>query len=184
MVSEVAELDQAKAILNMEFERERTRGNAVPSEIKVGAMIEVPALLFQLKALLARVDFLSVGSNDLLQFLFAADRGNPRIAPRYDTLAPGPLRMLSSLAEACETARVPLSLCGEMAGQPLEAMALVGLGFRTLSMAPLSVPPVKAMVLSLDVQGARRYILSLLDAPDRSLRDKLRAFARDHGVAL
>lgn len=184
MVSEVAEFDQAKSILKMEIERESARGNCVPSEIKVGAMIEVPALLFQLKALLARVDFLSVGSNDLLQFLFAADRGNPRIAPRYDALAPGPLRVMASLTEACATANVPLSLCGEMAGNPLEAMALVGLGFRTLSMSPLSVPPVKAMVLSLDVQGARDYILSLLDSPDHSLRDKLRAFARDHGVLL
>ena len=184
MVSEVAEFEQAKSILKMEIERERTRGNCVPSDIKVGAMIEVPALLFQLKALLARVDFLSVGSNDLLQFLFAADRGNPRIAPRYDALAPGPLRVMASLAEACEAAKVPLSLCGEMAGNPLEAMALVGLGFRTLSMSPLSVPPVKGMVLSLDVEGARRYILSLLDSPDHSLRDKLRAFARDHGVLL
>jgi phosphotransferase system enzyme I (PtsP) len=184
MVSEVAEFDQAKAILKMEIERERARGNCVPSDIKVGAMIEVPALLFQLKALLSRVDFISVGSNDLLQFLFAADRGNPRIASRYDALAPGPLRVMALLAEACEAAKVPLSLCGEMAGSPLEAMALVGLGFRTLSMSPLSVPPVKAMVLSLDVQGARRYILSLLDSPDRSLRDKLRAFARDHGVLL
>jgi phosphotransferase system enzyme I (PtsP) len=184
MVSEVAEFDKAKSILDMEIERERSRGNCIPSETKVGAMIEVPALLFQLKALLARVDFLSVGSNDLLQFLFAADRGNPRLAPRYDPLSPGALKMLASLAEACEAAKVPLSLCGEMAGQPLEAMALLGLGFRTLSMAPLSVPPVKAMVLSLDVQGVRSYILSLLDSPDRSLRDKLRAFARDHGVAL
>ena len=184
MVSEVAEFDQAKAILRLEIERERSRGNAIPTEIKIGAMVEVPAILFQLKALLARVDFLSVGSNDLLQFLFAADRGNPRITTRYDTLAPGPLRVLGSLAEACDAARVPLSLCGEMAGHPLEAMALIGLGFRTLSMSPLSVPPVKAMVLSLDVLGARRYILSLLDLPDRSLRDKLRSFARDHGVAL
>lgn len=184
MVSEVAEFDQAKSILKMEIERERARGNCVPSDIKVGAMIEVPALLFQLKALLARVDFLSVGSNDLLQFLFAADRGNPRIAPRYDALAPGPLRVMASLADACEAAKVPLSLCGEMAGNPLEAMTLVGLGFRTLSMSPLSVPPVKAMVLSLDTQGVRRYILSLLDSPDHSLRDKLRAFARDHGVLL
>jgi phosphotransferase system enzyme I (PtsP) len=184
MVSEVAEFDQAKAILEMEIERERARDNCIPTDVKVGAMIEVPALLFQLKALLARVDFLSVGSNDLLQFLYAADRGNPRIAPRYDSLSPGALRMLASLAEACEAAKVPLSLCGEMAGNPLEAMALVGLGFRTLSMAPLSVPPVKQMILSLDVRNARRYILSLLDLADHSLRDKLRAFARDHGVAL
>jgi phosphotransferase system enzyme I (PtsP) len=184
MVTEVAEFDQAKAILNLEIERERGRGNALPAEVKVGAMIEVPALLFQLKALLARVDFLSVGSNDLLQFLFAADRGNPRIATRYDPLSPAALRVFATLIQACDAARVPLSICGEMAGTPLEAMALVGLGIRSLSMSPLSVPPVKAMILSLDADGVRRYIVSLLDSPDRSLRDKLRAFARDHGVAL
>ncbi|MGE5537627.1 MAG: phosphoenolpyruvate--protein phosphotransferase [Gemmatimonas sp.] len=184
MVTEVAEFERAKAILTMELERERGRANVLPAEVKVGAMIEVPALLFQLKALLARVDFLSVGSNDLLQFLFAADRGNPRIAPRYDTLAPAALRVFASLIEGCEAAQVPLSICGEMAGTPLEAMALVGLGIRSLSMSPLSVPQVKAMILSLDASGARRYIMSLLDSPDRSLRDKLRAFARDHGVAI
>jgi phosphotransferase system enzyme I (PtsP) len=184
MVTEVAEFDQAKSILNMELERERGRGNALPAEVKVGAMVEVPALLFQLKALLARVDFLSVGSNDLLQFLFAADRGNPRIAPRYDPLSPASLRVFTSLIQSCDAARVPLSICGEMAGTPLEALALVGLGIRSLSMSPLSVPPVKAMILSLDADGARRYIESLLDSPDHSLRDKLRAFARDHGVAV
>jgi phosphotransferase system enzyme I (PtsP) len=184
MVSEVAEFDQAKAILNMEIERERARDNCVPSEIKCGAMIEVPALLFQIKALLARVDFLSVGSNDLLQFLYAADRGNPRISSRYDALSPGALRMLAALAEACAAANIPLSLCGEMAGTPLEAMALVAVGFRSLSMSPLSVPPVKQMILSLDTRDVRRYVLSLLDLPDHSLRDKLRAFARDHGVTI
>ncbi|HET9149316.1 MAG TPA: phosphoenolpyruvate--protein phosphotransferase, partial [Alphaproteobacteria bacterium] len=184
MVSEVAEFDQAKAILNMEIERERARDNCVPSEVKCGAMIEVPALLFQIKALLARVDFLSVGSNDLLQFLYAADRGNPRISSRYDALSPGALRMLAALAEACADANIPLSLCGEMAGTPLEAMALVAVGFRSLSMSPLSVPPVKQMILSLDTRDVRRYVLSLLDLPDHSLRDKLRAFARDHGVTI
>lgn len=184
MVSEVAEFDQAKAILNMEIERERARDNCVPSEVKCGAMIEVPALLFQIKALLARVDFLSVGSNDLLQFLYAADRGNPRISSRYDALSPGALRMLAALAEACADANIPLSLCGEMAGTPLEAMALVAVGFRSLSMSPLSVPPVKQMILSLDTRDVRRYVLSSLDLPDHSLRDKLRAFARDHGVTI
>jgi phosphotransferase system enzyme I (PtsP) len=184
MVTEVAEFDKARAILNMEVDRERGRGNVLPSEVKVGAMIEVPALLFQLKALLARVDFLSVGTNDLLQFLFAADRGNPRIAPRYDPLSPAALRVFALLTQSCDAAKVPMSICGEIAGTPLEAMALVGLGVRSLSMSPLSVPPVKAMILSLDASGARRYLESLLDSPDRSLRDKLRAFARDHGVAV
>ena len=89
-------------------------------------MLEVPALAWQLPALLRRVDFLSVGSNDLIQFMFATDRGNPRLAQRYDVLSPSVLTLLRSIAEQCTAARVPVTVCGEMAGQPIEAMALAG----------------------------------------------------------
>ena len=184
MVAEVAEFDKARRIIDMEMARERQRGNKLPETLRVGAMVEVPALLWQLDNLLPRVDFLSVGSNDLIQFLFATDRANPRIAERYDVLAPAVLRLLKQLAEACARAKVPLSLCGEMAGRPLEAMALIGLGYRALSMSPLAVGPVKTMIRSLQVSSLAPYLDSLLVLPDASLRDKLRAFARDHGVAL
>ncbi len=184
MIAEVAEFDKARRIIDMELAREKSRGGKLPETLRVGAMVEVPALLWQLDNLLARVDFLSVGSNDLIQFLFATDRANPRMAERYDVLAPAVMRLLKQLAEACARAKVPLSLCGEMAGRPLEAMALIGLGYRALSMSPLAVGPVKAMIRSLQVSSLAPYLESLLVLPDASLRDKLRAFARDHGVVL
>jgi phosphotransferase system enzyme I (PtsP) len=156
--------------------------------LKVGAMLEVPALLFQLPALVERVDFLSVGSNDLVQFLFASDRGNPRLAQRYDVLAPPVVSLLGQLVETCRRARggkgISLTLCGEMAGDALEAMALIGLGFRQLSMAAPNVGPVKAMVRSLELCRLAEYLGELRESCDHSLRSKLLGFARDHGVAI
>jgi phosphotransferase system enzyme I (PtsP) len=150
--------------------------------VKAGVMVEVPALLFQLPALLARVDFLSVGTNDLAQFLFASDRGNPRLADRYDTLAPALLGVLAEVVRAAKERDVPVSVCGEMAGSPLDALALVGLGVRSLSMAPSGIGPVKAMIRSLSLPPLEEFLRRHLAAPDRTLRPKLRAFARDHGV--
>jgi len=126
MVAEVAELDKARALLDMEVERLKARGEAAPARLRVGTMLEVPALYWQLPALLKRVDFISVGSNDLTQFLFAIDRGNPRISERYDVLSPAMLNFLRRLAKETAKGGVQLSVCGEMAGRPLEAMALLG----------------------------------------------------------
>lgn len=184
MISEVPEFVAARRVLDLEMKRLCTAGKPVPSEIKVGAMFEVPALAWQLKDLLTRVDFLSVGSNDLRQFLFASDRGSPRIADRYDTLSSAMLGLLEHLARECAAAGVPLSLCGEMAGQPLDAMALIGLGFRTLSMAPPAVGPVKTMVRSLDLGRLQTYLTDIQGSAAGSLRGRLRAFARDHSVVL
>ncbi|OFX13191.1 MAG: phosphoenolpyruvate--protein phosphotransferase [Alphaproteobacteria bacterium RIFOXYD12_FULL_60_8] len=184
MVAEVAEFDQARATLDLEMERERARGGNLPQSLLVGTMLEVPALLWQLPQILSRVDFISIGSNDLLQFLFASDRGNPRLSDRYDTLSPPVLRLLRSVAEQCEEAKVPLSLCGEMAGEPLGAMVLVSLGFRRLSMSAHSIGPVKAMVLGMDAGQVRDYVLTQLDSAAHTLRPKLRGFARDHGIQL
>lgn len=184
MIAEVAEFQAGRRILGLELRRLEAEGRTPPASLRVGAMIEVPSLLWQLPALLAQVDFVSVGSNDLSQYLFAFDRGNPRMAGRYDTLSPAFLNALRHLVESCDAAKVPVSLCGEMAGKPLEAMALIGLGFRTLSMSPPSVGPVKTMLRSLDVGELRHYLLANLHVGDHSLRSKLRAFAVDHGVAL
>ncbi len=184
MVAEVAEFEAARHILNLELERLAEHGREPPSTLRVGVMIEVPSLLFQLPALLPRVDFVSVGSNDLSQYVFAADRGNPRTANRYDPLSPPMMCLLRRLVEACNEADVSLSLCGEMAGRPLDAMALIGMGFRTLSMAPPSVGPVKTMLRSLDVAALRQYMQGLFQRPDHSLRPKLKAFAKDHGVLI
>jgi phosphotransferase system, enzyme I, PtsP len=184
MVAEVAEFDAARAVVELELERARARGGKPPEKIEVGLMFEVPALLWELPQLLPKIDFLSVGTNDLVQFLFAADRGNPRLAERYDPLSLPVLGLLGQVAAACAAAKVPFALCGEMAGQPLDAMALVGIGFRTLSMAPASIGPVKAMLRSLQLAPLQGLLAGLADVPSRGLRSKLRDFARDHGVAV
>lgn len=184
MIAEVAEFDAARAILELELRWLERRGAEPPSRVRVGTMIEVPSVLWQLPALLQRVDFLSVGSNDLMQYVFASDRGNPRTANRYDPLSPPMLTLLRRLVEACREAGKPISVCGEMAGRPLDAMALIGLGFRNLSMAPQSVGPVKTMLRSLDVAALRKYLVQLAQGGDHSLRPKLRAFALDHGILI
>jgi phosphotransferase system enzyme I (PtsP) len=184
MITEVAEFDAARALLDLELDLAVSRNRKLPERLRVGTMLEVPALAFQLKALLERADFISVGSNDLFQFLFASDRGSTRLADRYDTLAPSALAFLARLVEECDAAGKPISLCGEIAGRPLEAMALIGLGFRSLSMAPSSLGPVKAMVRSLSVGELTRYIKALGTGSEHSLRENLREFARDHGVAV
>lgn len=184
MITEIAEFDAARKILDLELARAEKKGRTPIKNLQVGTMLEVPALAFQMPALLKRVDFISVGSNDLFQFLFASDRGSPKIADRYDTLSPAALRLLSNLVEQCDATSTPISLCGEMAGRPLDAMALVGLGFRTLSMAPSSIGPVKTMIRSLSASDLKRYLDSVQDVSEHSLREKLREFALDHGVMI
>ena len=147
-------------------------------------MLEVPALVWQLPALARAADFVSVGSNDLLQFLFASDRGNPRLSQRYDALSPSVLSLLRNVVETCDAAEVPLTLCGEMAGAPLEAMALVGIGFRSLSLSAPAYGPVKEMIRSLDVGGLSTYIGQLAGGTDHTVRHKLSDFARDHEIVI
>jgi phosphotransferase system enzyme I (PtsP) len=184
MVAEVAEIDRGRALLDMELTRQEERGGALPGRVQLGTMLEVPALAWQLPALLKRVDFVSIGSNDLTQFLFAVDRGNPNIAERYDVLSPGMLSFLRWIVPQCRRAGVPLSVCGEMAGRPIEAMALLGVGIRSLSMSGPSIGPVKAMIRSLFLPALEDYMATLCDLPDHSVRERLRMFAHDHGVQL
>jgi len=184
MIAEIAELEQARAILDMELARAAKEGRILPAEIKTGVMLEVPALLWQLPALCDRVDFLSIGTNDLVQFLFACDRGNPRLADRYDPLSMPMLALLREVIERTRDAGVPLSMCGEMAGNPIEAMTLIGLGFRTLSMAATAIGPVKTMIRSLDATAVAGYLDEIGSRPDHSLRPKLEAYALDHNIAL
>jgi len=184
LVADVYEFQQAKALLKQEMERTKSRGGPVPDEVSLGVMIEVPSILWQLDHLLSEVDFVSVGSNDLIQFMFASDRGHPRLAQRYDPLNPSFMRALRSIVDAGARARVPVSLCGEMAGRPLEALALVGLGFRHISMAPASIGPVKAAFLETDFQDIELFIASLLDQPGRSIRPQLVEYAEQHGIEI
>lgn len=184
MIAEVSEFVQAKHILDKELEHERQAGSPMPTKVLVGTMLEVPALALQLDALLPMVDFVSIGSNDLTQFLFAVDRGNPRIAERYDPLAPAMIRFMRYVAVKCNQYRVSLSVCGEMAGRPLEAMTLIGAGIRNLSLSAPNIGPVKTMIRSLDIGALEAYLNTLLKSPDHSLRNKLKTFALDHGVVL
>ena len=184
MIAEIAELEHARAILDRELARAAKEGRVLPETIKIGVMLEVPALLWQLPALCERIDFLSIGTNDLVQFLFACDRGNPRLADRYDPLSMPMLALLREVIARTRDAGVPLSMCGEMAGNPIEAMALVALGFRTLSMAATAIGPVKTMIRSLDAAAVAGYLDEIGGRPDHSLRPKLAAYARDHDIVL
>ncbi len=184
MISEVSEFVSARRLVDRELERRRKLGLKAPADIKVGTMLEVPALAWQLDALCQHVDFISVGSNDLLQFLYASDRGHPRLSDRYDTLSAAVMSVLKTVLETCNRHDVPVSLCGEMAGRPLDAMALIGLGFRTISMPPTSVGPVKMMIRSLNAAALQEYLKSVDGQTQGSLRAGFEEFAKKHGVSV
>jgi phosphotransferase system enzyme I (PtsP) len=186
MISEVAEFEAAKIQIGREIERARRTGAALPAQIDIGAMVEVPSLLFELKQILERADFLSVGSNDLLQFVFASDRTNPRVARRYDTLSPAVLNLVRNIAStAAEAGKLKnVSFCGEMAGRPLEAMALIGLGITSLSVQAGAIGPMKMMIRSLDTRTLRPEVDRLAAISERSARQALAEFASAQGVVL
>jgi phosphotransferase system enzyme I (PtsP) len=147
-------------------------------------MLEVPSLAEMLDQLLPRIDFLSVGTNDLTQFLFAADRSDPRLAQRYDWLSPAILRFLKRLLDQARAAGVPARICGEMGGRPLEAMALIGIGAEAFSITPAGVGPVKAMIRSLDAAAVRARLDQMLARPPRDMRKALSDWARRHSVTI
>ena len=184
LVATVEEFRIARGFVDQEIAWAERRGRPAPSPIRVGAMIEAPSLLWHLDALLPRTDFVSVGTNDLMQYLFAADRGNARVADRYDPLSPPALRALQTIGDACAESGTPVSVCGELAGRPLEAFALIALGFNRLSMPPAGIGPVKRMVLSLDREVARKGVSNLLKGADGSIRNEIETLARKLNVAL
>ena len=184
MVSEPWEYEEARALFEEQVEWARHSHRKLPSRIEFGAMLEVPSLAEMLDQLLPRVDFLSVGTNDLTQFLFAADRSEPRLAERYDWLSPAILRFLKRVLDAAREAKVPVRICGEMAGRPLEAMALIGLGAENFSITPAGVGPVKAMVRSLDAAAVRSRIEQLVKSPPKDMRRTLTDWARRHSVTI
>ncbi len=182
LVTEVAEFDRARALLEMEKARALKAGLALPKNIALGVMIEVPSLIWQLDTLLPSVDFVSVGSNDLMQYLFAADRGNDLTRDRYDPLSPAMLKVLKTIADQCRSAKVPASVCGEMAGNPIEAMVLIALGYKALSAPPASVEAIKMMIPTLDTGRLLAYLEQLMKSREHSVREQLLSFARDHQV--
>jgi phosphotransferase system enzyme I (PtsP) len=184
MISNVAEFNLARALVDRELERARQLLLPLPTQTLVGAMLEVPALMFMLPQILRSADFVSIGSNDLLQFMFAVDRTNPRVARRYDALNPASLTIIRQIVKSAIDANGEVSLCGEMAGRPLEAMALIGVGLRTLSMAPTNIGPIKLMIRSLDTRELAPFVDSLCGRTDHSLRTRLAAFAAERGIVL
>ncbi|WP_343528342.1 phosphoenolpyruvate--protein phosphotransferase [Sphingomonas sp.] len=184
MVSEAWEFDEAKQLFEAQRAWLGARGRRPPTDVRYGAMLEVPALAEQLDLILPNIDFLSIGTNDLTQFLFAADRANPKLAERYDWLSPSILRFMRRVVEPCRAANVLLGVCGEMGGRPLEAMALIGLGIDRLSITPAAVGPVKAMIRSLDQAAITREMTRLLAHPVRDMRGALGAWAATNGVEL
>jgi len=184
MVSEPWEYEEARALFEKQLAWARGAGKPTPSRIDYGAMLEVPSLAEMLDILLPRLNFLSIGTNDLTQFLFAADRADPRLAERYDWLSPAILRFLRRVAREAKAANVPVRLCGEMGGRPLEAMALIGIGIEQFSITPAAVGPIKAMVRSIDAAAVRAKVEALLAKPPRDMRRSLTEWAKKHGVAL
>ncbi len=183
MVSEPWEFDEARDL----FEAQRMwligQGKSVPKVIRYGAMLEVPALAECLDHILPKLSFLSVGTNDLTQFMFAADRANPKLAERYDWLSPAILRFLRRVIEPCREHGVQLTVCGEMGGRPLEAMALLGLGIERLSITPVAVGSIKAMIRSLDLAALRRDMPEMMSLP-RSTRSAMQGWAQANNVEI
>jgi phosphotransferase system enzyme I (PtsP) len=185
MIATVEEFDEARSLVERELTHLRRHGHRLPECAEVGAMLEVPSLLYQLDELLDRVDFLSVGSNDLFQFFYAADRGNKRVSGRFDPISIPSLRALRDIARKAAAHAKPVTVCGELASEPLGALALLALGYRSISVVPSAVGPVKAMLLDLDCGKAAALIDALLDGPAGvSVRDQLKAFAAAHKLQI
>src|SRR6202045_2143866 len=186
MIAPIEEFDEAKSLVERELTHLRRHGHKLPEHVEVGTMVEVPSLLYQLDELLARGDFLSVGTNDLAQFLFAADRGNARVADRFDSISAPVLRALRVIADKSREHGKPVTVCGEIASQPLGALALVGIGYRSLSLTPSSIGPVKAMLLGVHAGKAAGFIAPLIDRPAGtvSIRQQLTKFAEQEGLQI
>jgi phosphotransferase system enzyme I (PtsP) len=186
MVTEVGEFQRAKAVVEREQVHLERHGHKIAERVALGAMIEVPSLLWQLEELFRAVDFVSVGSNDLMQFMMASDRANTRIAGRFDSLSPAFLRALRSVAQAGEAAGKPVTLCGEIAGRPLDAIALAAIGYRSLSMASAAIGPVKSAIRALQLAPVEERVSALIGqgATAPEIRGELRAWADAHSIPI
>jgi phosphotransferase system, enzyme I, PtsP len=182
MVSEPWEFDAAKAMF--EAQREYLKGlkKPLPEAVRYGAMLEVPALAEQLDVLAPKLSFLSIGTNDLTQFLFAADRAHPKLAERYDWLSPSILRFLKRVLAGLAGHKVDVTVCGEMGGRRLEALALIGLGIRRLSITPAAIGPIKELVRKIDVNEIGSAMSGWLASPPPDLRAALVEWAATRGI--
>ena len=181
MVSEPWEFDAARALFDSQLAWLKSQKKLLPAEVRFGTMLEVPALAEMLDVLLPRLQFLSIGTNDLTQFLFAADRAHPKLAERYDWLSPAILRFLKRVIDQCNAHGVDVTVCGEMGGRPVEALALAALGLRRLSITPAAVGPVKAAIRQLNLPELEQVMAGWLANPPADLRAELLAWAEARG---
>jgi phosphotransferase system enzyme I (PtsP) len=179
MVATVEEFDAARKLLDSEMEWAVKFGRDLPDRLQVGAMVETPSLAFSIDSLKGRADFLSVGTNDLMQFFFAADRDNARVAGRYDILSRPALRLLLRMRQRADEAELPITVCGESAGRPLEALTLLALGYRRLSMQSSRIAPVKKLVRTVDLGKLTARVEKAIDSEDLSIRNAMLSIADD-----
>lgn len=184
MIAEPWEFDAARQVFDDQLAFLKGRKKLLPDRIRFGAMLEVPALAETLDILGPKIDFLSIGTNDLTQFLLAADRAHPKLAQRYDWISPAILRFIRRVVKAVEPYNIDLTVCGEMGGRQLEALALLAVGIRRLSITPAAVGPIKAMVRSLDLQTATAKMDEMLAYPPANMREVLQDWAIAQGVEL
>ena len=184
MITSLRELQDAKAVLDECRAELRAEGKKFDEKMEVGTMIETPAAVLIADELAEECDFFSIGTNDLAQFTFACDRGNPRLTERYDVLSSPFLKLMGDIVAKADAAGVYCSVCGEMASNPIEAMALIGLGYRNLSASGSSYGRVKSMIRSVNAAEVSDYVKSLLKSQKRTLRPQLMAYAYDHGIEI
>jgi phosphotransferase system enzyme I (PtsP) len=182
MVSEPWEFDAAKAVFDQQLAFRKRCRHSLPEAIRFGVMLEVPSLAETLDLLIPRVSFISVGTNDLTQFLFAADRANPKLAERYDWLSPAILRFLRRVVASTVGQPVQLGICGEMGGRRLEALALLGIGIKRLSITPAAVGPIKELVRKVDMAEIGEAMAGWLAVPPPNMRETLQAWAAERSI--
>ncbi len=184
MVATVSEFQEARGLLDKEVGRIKKLGGTLPEKLEVGVMLETPALAWQIDAICKYADFVSVGANDLLQFFFAADRDNPRVASLYDGLHPAALSLFSHIASRCNANKTHVTVCGEIAGKPLEAICLAALGFENLSMPVTGIGPVKSALLALDAGKLTDLLKPKITAASNAvtLRQTIKEFCAKEGV--
>lgn len=183
MVTSLEEVDEARRLIDRASrEVEEMIGYAIPRP-RLGVMLEVPSMVFMLLQLASRIDFISVGTNDLTQYLLAVDRNNTRVASMYDSLHPAVLRALAMIAHDAERFGIDLRLCGEMAGDPMCVTILIGLGYRHLSMNGRSVARVKYLLRRIDIEEAQELSRRSLDAQmTAEVRHQVAAFMERRGL--
>ena len=184
MVTTPDEFIDARALLMKEIEWSESQGFAPPSDLSVGVMLEAPALAYSLDEIAEGADFVSIGTNDLMQFFFAADRMSPQVSTRYDLISRPAIRFLRYVSETCDGLDLPVSICGEATAEPLEALCLITLGFRRLSMPAGGIGPVKKMVRSVNLEAFKTAFFDRFQTSNGSFRNEVLALARDHGVEL